>query len=138
MVNLLEKSKGKKHEAPNQNIQEIQRKISELIERIRILEERVKTIRDKINVVNQTALSNVEEIKEANMSQNKRIKEIDEEANELKNIVRQITKSLSSKAKESDVKVLEKYINMMDSTRFISENDVRKIVNEMLDEKNKK
>ncbi len=132
MVNLLEQSKGKKQVDSSKQIVDVQKKMSELNDRARILEERIKNLREKLHVVNQTALSNVKEINEVNSSQNARIDDMKKEIEDMKNTIRKIAKGLSSKARDADVKILEKYIEMMDSTRFISEKDVEKIIDERL------
>lgn len=132
MVNLLEQSKDKKKVDTSKDIIDMQKKMVELNDRARILEERTKTLREKLHVVNQTALANVKEINEVNSNQNKRMDEMKKEIEDIKNNVRKIAKGLSSKASDSTVRVIEKYIEMMDSTRFISEKDVEKIVDEKL------
>ncbi len=132
MASLLEQSKGKKQVDKSSQIVDMQKKMSELNDRARILEERTKNLREKLHVVNQTALSNVNEINEVNSNQNTRIDELKKELEDMKNTIRKIAKGLSSKARDADVKIIEKYVEMMDSTRFISVKDVEKIVDEKL------
>ena len=56
---------------------------------------------------------------------------------EVKNILRRVVKEMGNTAKLSDVKVLEKYITMVDITRLITKEDVVDIVKEELS-RNKK
>jgi hypothetical protein len=106
----------------------IGRKMAELSERTRLLEERLKQTREKLQVVDETFMNKIKELKENFAAIGDELAGVRKNAEETREIVRQIARQTESTAKLSDVKVLEKYINMVDITRIITKEDVMRIV----------
>jgi biotin-(acetyl-CoA carboxylase) ligase len=106
----------------------ISRKMAELSERTRLLEERLKQTREKLQVVDETFMNKIKELKENFAAIGDELAGVRKNAEETREIVRQIARQTESTAKLSDVKVLEKYINMVDITRIITKEDVMRIV----------
>jgi predicted nucleic acid-binding Zn-ribbon protein len=128
MVNLLKPQQ----KVPQQPQIDITRKIGDLSERARLIEERLKQTREKMQVLDETFSSKVRDLKDAISDLNVQISTMRKELDEVKEIVRKVVKELGNTAKLSDVKVLEKYINLIDITRFITKEDVEEIVEEKL------
>ena len=132
MKNLLGKSK------PNitqPQFPSLMKKFGELSERTRLIEERMKQTRDKLQVLDETFSSKINDLKEATSNFEGMINDIKKEFSETKEILRRVVKELNSTAKLSDVKVLEKYISMVDITRIVTKEDVKEIVEEILKKK---
>ena len=129
MVNLL---RPQEKNVPQQQSSDTLRKISNLNERTRLIEERLKQTREKIQVIDETFSSKIKDVKDAIADLNAQISTMRKELDEVKEILRRVVKELGNTAKLSDVKVLEKYINLIDITRFITKEDVEEIVEEKL------
>ena len=128
------KSKNESSNAP----QDITKKLVDLNERTRLLEERAKHSTERIRVVDETYMNKFKELQEELSGLREDVAKIREEMKENKNILRRLVKEIGNTAKLSDVKVLEKYINMIDITRLITKEDVVQIVREELSNKKKK
>lgn len=109
-------------------INDISRKLSELNERTRLLEERQKQSREKLQVVDETFTNKIKEIKGNLSSVEDELNVMRKSVDETREIVRRIAKDIESTAKLNDVRVLEKYINMVDFTRIVTKDDVIRIV----------
>lgn len=131
MANLLG---GKPQQKPSTqlDVQNILRKITQLNERTRLIEERLKQTRDKLQVLDETLSSKIKDLMDEISDSKGEISALRKELDESKELLRRVVKELASTARISDVKVLEKYINMIDITRFITREDVEEIVEEKL------
>ena len=102
--------------------------INELVNRIRILESKQNLFAEKLLIMNQNMLeehkSGLVEIKKMAAS----VRDVNEDMNNLKNIMKHLTDEAASFAKDEDVKVLEKYINVWNPLNFVSEKEVKRIV----------
>jgi DNA repair exonuclease SbcCD ATPase subunit len=138
MANLLG---GKERKTPQEIAQaeaEAARRISELNERTRLLEERNKQLMQKLQVIDETMIKKINDIRNKIKNLESQITETRKDSEEIKEIVRRIVKDLGQTAKLSDVKVLEKYINMVDITRIVTKEDVFRYIEEYLEEHKKK
>ena len=102
--------------------------------RIRILEERYTNLRRKTDVIEQNMLTN-------NRNLNTEVKTINSEMNELRREielmrtkVKQVIAELGGFARKEDVKVIEKYVNLIDPTKYVTENEVENIVKRILED----
>lgn len=135
MGELLGKSQKTAQPQTQIFMQDIAKRYGLLSERTRLVEERLKQTREKLQVIDETFSSKFKDIKENLEDLQNQINALRKDVDEIKEILRRITKDLSDTAKLSDVKVLEKYINMIDITRLITKEDVEKIVEEKLKKK---
>ena len=128
MANLL-RGQPKTPPLPQTNLLS---KVGELSERSRLIEERLKQTREKMQVLDDTFSNKIKDIKNAVNDLNVQMNELRKNLDEMREIIRRVAKELGNTAKLSDVKVLEKFINLIDITRFITKEDVEEIVEEKL------
>ena len=64
---------------------------------------------------------------------NSDIMEIKKEVHETKDKLILVIRELQTVARREDVKVLEKYINLWNPIKFVSQNEVEQIINEILE-----
>jgi predicted nucleic acid-binding Zn-ribbon protein len=114
--------------------QAISKKMAELSERTRLIEERVKQLRQKVNVVDETSLKKFNDLKAELGSLSEQLSSMRKDFEDTKEIIRRIAKDMGSTARLSDVRVLEKYINMVDITRLVTKEDVINIIRDELEE----
>lgn len=103
---------------------------NEVIGRLRINESKITTLRERLLVTDSNMIGEYKRLSEE-------IKNMNEEVRELKNVilsiretVRDVIKSTENLASVEDVKVLEKYINVWDPLNFVTEREVRQIIQE--------
>ncbi len=124
-----------KQQPQNYNMQSlINKKLAELSERTRLLEERVKEIRESIHVVDQTMNRRTDSLKNSINDIREEVTSLRSQLTELRSAVRRIINDLSNTARKSDVKLIEKYVELMDPTNMVTRKDVERIVREMLRE----
>jgi hypothetical protein len=114
------------------------KRLAELSERTRLLEERLKQTRSRIQVVDETTISKIKDLKDSITSLSSELAAFRKDFEELKEIVRRMAKEFGSTAKVSDVKMLEKYISMLDVTRMVTRDEVIRIVKDELARKREK
>lgn len=108
----------------------LSQKLSEVSRRVRILEEKSNSLSDKIAITDGTLLKNTKSFREDVTEMNISIKELTKELEALKETVRRIIKQLEMYVLKRDFKVLEKYIDLIDPTKIITSDDVRRIIQE--------
>lgn len=133
MANLMG---GAPQKRPDEIMREqaISKKMAELSERTRLIEERVKQLRQKVNVVDETSLKKFNDLKAELGSLSEQLSSMRKDFEDTKEIIRRIAKDMGSTARLSDVRVLEKYINMVDITRLVTKEDVINIIRDELEE----
>jgi len=129
---------SKKTPAEIEKEQETARKFAQLSERTRLLEERLKQSFQKIQVIDETNMNKIKDIKDKITNLEEQLASIRKDFDEAKEIVRRIAKDMSQTAKLSDLRVLEKYINMVDITRLVTKEDVLRLIDDYESEKKTK
>lgn len=109
--------------------------ILDLNSRTRVLEGKYNLLRDKVIVINQNMMDEYKKLLVDVKAINSDIKEIQEELFKIKETIKHLIKELGLFAKKEDVRSLEKYINIWDPMKFVTEKEVNKLVDEKLKEK---
>ena len=103
---------------------------SELIGRIRINESRLSHLRERLLVTDNNSISEFKKISLDVRELNSELKGIKTDIFKVKEVLKDITKELENFARNQDVKILEKYINMWNPLNFITEKEVIKLIKE--------
>lgn len=123
-----------KHPRGGSDLSELTNELNNVSTRIRILEERYTNLRRKTQVGEQNMLTSNRNFNTEIKTLNSEINEIRREVDLIKNKIKQIIIELGNFAKKDNVKVLEKYINMLDPVKYVTENQVENIVRRILEE----
>lgn len=102
--------------------------LSDTTSKIRSLETKNNILAEHILNVNQNTIEEYKRINKEIASINEDIKKIKEELFNLKQILRNFLSETEIFAKKTDVKVLEKYINLWNPLEFVREEDIDKII----------
>ena len=113
-------------------VQETLKKAGELSERSRLLEQRMKQTRDKMQVLDETFSNKIKDLRDVASNLEEQIISVRKDIDETREILRKIVKDLESAAKMSDVRVLEKYINMIDISRLVTRDDIEEVVERII------
>lgn len=116
-----------------QNLKVFSEDISNLSRRLRLLEESFTNLRRALQVTEQNILSKNKYFSTEIRTTMSDISDIKKELNEIKEKIIDLVKELQTSAKRDEVKVLEKYINLWNPVKFVTQNEVEQIVKEMLD-----
>ena len=111
---------------PESTYQDLSQVLSDIVNRLRSLESKYNLLGERLLVVNQNMIN---QFKKNNVE----IKTADEEVKELKTelfktreAIKDLTREMQFFATKEDFKVLEKYINLWNPMKFITEKDLEK------------
>lgn len=112
--------------------------LSDLNSRVRILESKYNTFGERLLVVNQNMIEEYKKLMSETKAIESELRELQREIMHMKESTRDLVKEMQFFAKKDSVKVLEKYINIWDPLKYVTEKEVEKIVNNLLDKKREK
>lgn len=104
----------------------------ELTNRLRVLESKQSILSERLLVVNQTMIEEYKRLLKEIRDLAIQVKELKAENRNMANIVKHLTDEAKDFAKVENLKVLEKYINLWNPLRFVTESDVQRIVEDEL------
>ncbi|MBI4154084.1 hypothetical protein HY501_02005 [Candidatus Woesearchaeota archaeon] len=109
--------------------------VIELINRLRVLESKYTLLSEKLLVVNQTMIEEYKKLMKEIKDLEVQIREMRSEQKNIALILKHLTEEAREFAKTENLKVLEKYINLWNPLKFVTESDVQRIVQEELKNK---
>ncbi len=109
---------------------------SEVSRSLRILEERYINIRRRTQVTDQNMLNTSKNLTREFKTLVSDIDEIRRELEDIKNSVKLIQNDLGSCATAFDLKVIQKYLGFWEPLNFVTEEDVKRIVRDTLENRN--
>ncbi len=104
-------------------------------EKLRFLESRYSLMRDRMLIINQNMIDQYKKLNSEVKLINDDLKEIKRDLNDLKELNRHVISELQTFARKDNLKVLEKYINFWNPLNFVTEDEVKKLIEENLKEK---
>ncbi|MBI2208662.1 hypothetical protein HYU50_04150 [Candidatus Woesearchaeota archaeon] len=107
--------------------------IGNLSRRLRVLEESFTNLRRVLQVTEQNMLDKNRMFTTEIRTIASDISDMKKEINDIKEKIIELVKELQASAKREEVKVLEKYINLWNPVKFVTQNEVEQIVKEMLE-----
>ena len=112
--------------------------INTLSRRLRLLEEGFTNLRRFFQVTEENVISKNKHFSVEIKTLTSDINEIRKELQELREKLMLVIRELQTVARKEEVKVLEKYINLWNPIKFVTQNEVEQIINEVLDKRNDK
>ncbi len=116
-------------------VSSVQEDVNTLSRRLRLLEESITNLRRFFQVTEENIIAKNKYYSAEIKTLSSDIKEIRKEIQELKDKTLLIIRELQTVSRKDEVKVLEKYINLWNPVRFITQNEVEQIINEILDKR---
>jgi predicted RNase H-like nuclease (RuvC/YqgF family) len=126
-----------KHKAPSPgpDFTEVKGDINNLERRLRVLEEGFTNIRRSLQVAEHNMLAKNKTFSTEIRTLTSDVTEIRKEISDIKEKIFMMVKELESAAKINEVKVLEKYINLWNPIKFVTQDEVERIIDEKLKKK---
>ena len=106
-----------------------------LSRRLRLLEEGFTNLRRFLQVTEENIVAKNKHYSAEIKTVASDITEIRKEVQEVRDKMVLVIKELQSTARKEEVKVLEKYINLWNPVKFVTQNEVEQIINEVLEKK---
>ena len=111
--------------------------INSLSRRLKLLEEGITNLRRFFQVTEENVIAKNKHYSAELKTINSDISEMRKEMQEIKDRLMLVMRELQSVARKEEVKVLEKYINLWNPVKFVSQNEIEGIINEVLDKREK-
>lgn len=105
------------------------------VNRLRVLEERYTNLQTELKVTEENMINRNKKLTTEIKTLTSDINELKKEINEIKDRVLIVIKELQGCAKNEDVKVLQRYIEMWEPMNFVTHKEVEEIINEKLRQK---
>ena len=109
--------------------------VNTLSRRLRLLEEGFTNLRKFLQVTEENIIAKNKHFSAEIKTITSDIIETRKEIQDLKDKLLLIIKELQAVARKEEVKVLEKYINLWNPIKFVTQNEVEQIINEVLEKK---
>ncbi len=109
--------------------------VNTLSRRLRLLEEGFANLRRFFQVTEENIIAKNKHYSAEIKTVTSDITEIRKEIQELKDKLLLVIRELQTVARKEEVKVLEKYINLWNPVKFVSQNEIESIINEVLDKR---
>lgn len=130
---ILKFGRTQQQEAPD--LSGITTDISMVSRRLRLLEEGFTNLRRFFQVTEENIVAKNKHFSAEVKTLTSDINEIRKEIQELKDKLLLVIRELQTVARKEEVKVLEKYINLWSPIKFVTQNEVEQIINDILEKK---
>jgi hypothetical protein len=125
---------------PYQN--SVQSEMVNVVSRLRLLEERHTNLQRKMHLIEEHYLSSAKEYKTEMKVMQSELLEMKRSVHEFAEVLERLTKSLEDFATREDVRLIDKYVSLLDPTNFISraqlEGEVRRQIETALLKRDRK
>lgn len=106
--------------------------LNDLSRRMRILEERINNLRRTVQVTDQNMMMTTKKLNSEIKIINSDINDFHKEIQEIKDKLRLVIKELKLTAKYEDVKILNKYFEMWEPVKFVTQQEIDSIIERKL------
>ena len=118
---------------PGPNINEVAGQVAEANRRLRLLEDRYKTLHQKMQLTDENMLDSHKKIHKELRANKSEIDELKHTIGKLNENVGLVIAELKKCARTEDIKTLEKYLGYWQPVKFVTQEQVERIVKDMLD-----
>lgn len=125
------RSSSKKN-APKGPAHELSDLMADIASGIKILEDRYSNLRKKTQLTDQSLLDAQREFEKERKILNEELMELKIQVNDMQSKLKTMNDELGSVAKEKDLRVLEKYLDLWQPIRFITRKEAEKILEDEL------
>ena len=102
--------------------------LNDLNARIRVLEEKYTLFGERILIINKNMIEEYKKTIRGMKNMETELKDLKNDIVHIKDILKDITKEMSLFAKKDSLKVLEKYINLWNPMKFVTEEEVIRLI----------
>ena len=114
---------------------EVSDQLNDMDRRLRTIEERYSTLQTRAQVTEENMLHTHKHINSEIKTTNSDMHDLKKEINELKDNILLLVKELQSSAKKEELRVLQRYVNLWEPVNFVTHNELKQILAELLSQK---
>jgi predicted RNase H-like nuclease (RuvC/YqgF family) len=118
-------------------VQELRQEVNSLTRRIREIEEKNQNQRKKLNVIDTNIMNQSKKISTETKIMYSEIDELKHILEDFDNKMLLMIKEIKQCAKDQDLKVLQKYMEIWEPMRFVTRNEVKKIIKDIIEDMSK-
>jgi|SRR3989338_217598 len=96
--------------------------------RMRTLEGKYNMLRDRVLLINTNMIAEYKKLLSENQALERDVARLKEDVFHLREGMKHLLEEMEQFARKGDVKVLEKYINLWNPMKFVTEHEVKKII----------
>ena len=126
---------GQSQQPEVQDLSGVTTDINTLSRRLRLIEEGFTNLRRFFQVTEENMIAKNKHFSAEIKTMASDIAEIRKEIQELRDKLVLVIREMQTVARKEEVKVLEKYINLWNPIKFVTQNEVEQIINEILEKK---
>ena len=123
--------KSKPSQQPGEDVS-MRSDVTDLGRRLRTMEERYTALQGRLQLIEHNMVSHHRHLNTEIHTQISEITEVKKDLHELKDRLLMVIRDLQVSAKKEDVKILERYLNMWEPLNFVTRNEVKDIIKEIL------
>ena len=101
----------------------IMQRINDINTRVRLCEERINHDRERIRVFDDQILNDKKEVNKAMSDISSEISDLRKTIKNIEDTIFHIIKELELTAKKQEISIIEKYVSMMDPTRYVTKEE---------------
>lgn len=106
--------------------------IVELTNRLRVLESKQSLLNERLLVVNQNMIEEYKKLLKDIRSSDSEMRNIKNDLQNIKNILKHLTEEAANFARKDEIKLLEKYIKLWNPLTFVTETEVKMLIDREL------
>ncbi|MBU0637063.1 MAG: hypothetical protein KKF89_00345 [Nanoarchaeota archaeon] len=125
---ITQQESQKKNDKADSPFQTVSKNVTVVGSRLRVLEERYSNIRKKNQMMDQNVLEFERDIRQEIRLLNQDLLDIKRSIGEINDNLIQMSSELSKSVKQSDFKVIEKYVDMWEPMSFVTRDELSKIL----------
>lgn len=126
---------GRQQQQETTDFSSITTDVNTLSRRLRLLEEGFTNLRRFLQVTEENIIAKNKHYSAEIKTLASDIHEVRKEIQEIRDKLGLVIKEMQSVARRDEVKILEKYINLWNPIKFVTQNEVEQIINEVLEKK---
>ena len=126
---------GKSQQSEGSDLTGMNSELNSLSRRLRLIEESSANLRRFFQVTEENTITRNKHYSAELKTINSDISEIRKEMQEIREKLLLVIKELQTVARKEDVRVLEKYINLWNPVKFVSQNEIEGIIDEVLEKR---
>jgi len=126
------KSQAAKQGVPGIDFELISKTVSELNRRVRAVEEQLTASRQRLDIMDDSVHDTIKTVSRDVEETKAQVSEINSALSEFRTTLQQLIKQLGVFARKSDVSALEKYVDLLDPSQYLSKKEIVNLIREHL------
>lgn len=111
----------------------LQEEVVTILSRLRMLEDKQANLQRKLHMLEEHTSMSLQEVREKLSMLEDELLDVQKRLKDMHELVDRLAKSFSQVAMKDELRMLEKYVNLMDPTLYVTREHVRKLIREEME-----